>query len=89
MYQSIMERISMSHPQAHRPARRTAIALSLAAAVFAIGSASAADRPVLSKTVADAMKRDLGMNDQQLARYFNAERTAFVNEARVASQLPA
>ena len=82
----------MSHPQAHRPARRTAIALSLATAVFVIGSAAAADRPelgkpVLSKTVADAMKRDLGMNDQQMVRYFNAERTAFVNEARVARQL--
>lgn len=39
----------------HRNSRRTVIALSLAAAVFAIGSASAEDRtPVLSKTVADA-----------------------------------
>lgn len=79
----------MTHPQTHhRSARSTAIALSLAAAVFATGSVSAADRaPVLSKVVANAMKRDLGMNDQQLARYFNAERTAYVNEARVAKQL--
>lgn len=72
----------------HRNSRRTAIALSLAAAVFAIGTASAGDRaPVLSKTVADAMKRDLGLNDAQLAQYFTAERTAFLNEARLARQL--
>ena len=72
----------------HRNSRRTAIALSLAAAVFAIGAASAEDRaPVLSKTVADAMKRDLGLNDAQLAQYFTAERTAFLNEARLARQL--
>lgn len=78
----------MSHPHHRRPARRTAIALSLAVAAFAIGNASAAERePVLSKVVANAMKRDLGMNDAQLAQYFNAERTAYVNEARVAKQL--
>lgn len=72
----------------HRNSRRTAIALSLAAAVFAIGAASAEDRaPVLSKTVADAMKRDLRLNDAQLAQYFTAERTAFLNEARLARQL--
>jgi streptogrisin C len=72
----------------HRNSRRTAIALSLAAAVFAIGAASAQDRaPVLSKTVADAMKRDLRLNDAQLAQYFAAERTAFLNEARLARQL--
>jgi hypothetical protein len=72
----------------HRNSRRTAIALSLAAAVFAIGAASAEDRaPVLSKTVADAMKRDLRLNDAQLAQYFAAERTAFLNEARLARQL--
>jgi alpha-lytic endopeptidase len=72
----------------HHSVRRTAIALSLAAAVFAIGSASATERePVLSKVVANAMKRDLGMNDAQLAQYFNAERTAYVNEARMAKQL--
>lgn len=69
-------------------ARRTAIALSLTAAVFAIGNAGAVEREsVLSKGVAHAMKRDLGMNDAQLAQYFNAERTAYVNEARVAKQL--
>jgi hypothetical protein len=72
----------------HRNSRRTAIVLSLAAAVFAIGAASAEDRaPVLSKTVADAMKRDLRLNDAQLAQYFTAERTAFLNEARLARQL--
>lgn len=71
----------------HRNSRRTVIALSLAAAVFAIGTASAADRPVLSKVVADSMKRDLGLNDAQLAQYFTAERTAFLNEARLARQL--
>lgn len=71
----------------HRNSRRTVIALSLAAAVFAIGSASAADRPVLSKVVADSMKRDLRLNDAQLAQYFTAERTAFLNEARLARQL--
>ena len=72
----------------HRNSRRTAIALSLAAAVFAIGAASAEDRaPVLSKTVADAMKRDLRLDDSQLAQYFAAERTAFLNEARLARQL--
>ena len=78
----------MTHPQHPRPVRHTTIALSLAAAVFAIGSASATERePVLSKVVANAMKRDLGMNDAQLAQYFNAERTAYVNEARMAKQL--
>jgi Alpha-lytic protease prodomain/Trypsin len=78
----------MSHPHHPRPLRATAIALSLAIAAFAIGTAAAAERaPVLSKTVANAMKRDLGMNDAQLAQYFNAERTAYVNEARVARQL--
>ncbi|GAA4789488.1 S1 family peptidase [Lysobacter hankyongensis] len=78
----------MSHPHHRRPARRTAIALSLAVAAFAIGNVSAAERePVLSKVVANAMKRDLGMNDAQLAQYFNAERTAYVNEARVTKQL--
>ncbi len=78
----------MSHSQHHCPVRRTAIALSMAAAVFAIGNVSAAERePVLSKVVANAMKRDLGMNDAQLAQYFNAERTAYVNEARVSKQL--
>lgn len=71
----------------HRNSRRTVIALSLAAAVFAIGNASAADRPVLSKVVADSMKRDLRLNDAQLAQYFTAERTAFLNEARLARQL--
>jgi hypothetical protein len=71
----------------HRNSRRTALALSLAAAVFAIGTASAGDRPVLSKVVADAMKRDLRLNDAQLAQYFTAERTAFLNEARLARQL--
>ena len=71
----------------HRISRRTALALSLAAAVFAVGSASAADRPVLSKVVADSMKRDLRLNDAQLAQYFTAERTAFLNEARLARQL--
>lgn len=71
----------------HRNSRRTVIALSLAAAVFAIGTASAGDRPVLSKVVADSMKRDLGLNDAQLAQYFTAERTAFLNEARLARQL--
>lgn len=78
----------MSHPHNRLTARRTAIALSLAAAVLAIGNVSAAERaPVLSKVVADAMKRDLGMNDAQLAQYFNAERTAYLNEARVSKQL--
>ena len=78
----------MSHPHHRRPARRTAIALSLAVAAFAIGNAAAEERaPVLSKVVANAMKRDLGMNDAQLAQYFNAERTAYVNEARVTRQL--
>jgi len=80
----------MSHPQFRQLSpRRTAIALSLAAAVFAVGTANAgnAERPVLSQAVADAMKRDLGMNDQQLAQYFVAERTAFANEARIANQL--
>lgn len=71
----------------HRNSRRTVIALSLAAAVFAIGNASAADRPVLSKVLADSMKRDLRLNDAQLAQYFTAERTAFLNEARLARQL--
>ncbi len=71
----------------HRNSRRTVIALSLAAAVFAVGTASAGDRPVLSKVVADSMKRDLGLNDAQLAQYFAAERTAFLNEARLARQL--
>jgi hypothetical protein len=78
----------MSHPQHSRPARRAAIVLSLAAAVFAIGNAAATERePVLSKVVADAMKRDLGMNDRQLVQYFTAERTAYANEARVTKQL--
>lgn len=78
----------MSQTHHRRSARRTVIALSLAAAVFAIGNTSAAERePVLSKVVANAMKRDLGMNDAQLAQYFNAERTAYVNEARVSKQL--
>lgn len=78
----------MSQTHHRRSARRTVIALSLAAAVFAIGNTSAAERePVLSKVVANAMKRDLGMNDAQLAQYFNAERTAYVNEARVSRQL--
>ncbi len=78
----------MSHPHNRLTARRTAIALSLAAAVLAIGNVSAAERaPVLSKVVADAMKRDLAMNDAQLAQYFNAERTAYLNEARVSKQL--
>lgn len=78
----------MSHPHHNHLVRRTATALSLAVAMFAIGSASAAERePVLSKVVANAMKRDLGMNDAQLAQYFNAERTAYVNEARMAKQL--
>jgi hypothetical protein len=68
--------------------RHTAIALSLASAVFSIGSVSAAGRaPVLSKVVANAMKRDLGMNDQQLTQYFTAETTAYVNEGRLAKQL--
>lgn len=78
----------MSQTHHRRSARRTVIALSLAAAVFAIGNTSAAEREqVLSKVVANAMKRDLGMNDAQLAQYFNAERTAYVNEARVSKQL--
>ncbi len=80
----------MSHQQVRQlTVRRTAIALSLAAAVFAVGTATASERerPVLSKAVADAMKRDLRMNDRQLAQYFAAERTAFVNEARIAKQL--
>ena len=78
----------MSHLHHANPLRRTAIALSLAVAAFAIGDVSAAGRePVLSKTIAHAMKRDLGMNDAQLAKYFNAERTAYVNEARMAKQL--
>lgn len=33
------------------------------------------------------MKRDLRLNDAQLAQYFTAERTAFLNEARLARQL--
>lgn len=80
----------MSHLHVRpRPVRNTAIALSLAAAVFAIGSAAATERnkPTLIKPVADAMKRDLRMNDAQLAQYFNVERTAYLNEARVAKQL--
>jgi hypothetical protein len=80
----------MSHQQVRQlTVRRTAIALSLAAAVFAVGTASAGERerPVLSKVVADAMKRDLRMSDRQLAQYFAAERTAYVNEARIAKQL--
>lgn len=68
--------------------RRALTASVLAAAVFAVGAASANDRaPVLSDVVAHAMKRDLGMNDTQLARYFGAERAAFANEGRLAAQL--
>ena len=66
----------MSHQQVRQlPVRRTAIALSLAAAVFAVGAANAGERerPVLSQVVADAMKRDLRLNDRQLAQYFDAE----------------
>jgi alpha-lytic endopeptidase len=78
----------MSQTHHRHQVRRIAAALSLAVAAFAVGQASATERePVLSKVVANAMKRDLGMNDTQLAQYFNAERTAFVNEARVAKQL--
>ncbi|MEQ1513245.1 MAG: S1 family peptidase [Lysobacteraceae bacterium] len=78
----------MSHLHHNRPVRRITIALSLAVAAFAIGNAGAAERePVLSKVVANAMKRDLGMNDAQLAQYYNAERTAYVNEASVVKQL--
>jgi streptogrisin C len=80
----------MTHQQNRQPlVRRTAIALSLAAAVFAVGAAAAGERerPVLSQVVADAMKRDLRMNDRQLAQYFAAERTAYANEARIARQL--
>jgi alpha-lytic endopeptidase len=78
----------MSHPHQPHSLRRHVIALSLLAAAFAVGNASATERePVLSKVVANAMKRDLGMNDAQLTQYFNAERTAFMNETRVAKQL--
>ncbi len=68
--------------------RRALAVTALAAAVFAAGAASADDRaPVLSDVVANAMKRDLGMNDAQLAQYFGAERAAFANEGRLAAQL--
>lgn len=78
----------MSHQHHIHTRRRTAIALSMAVAALAIGNASAIERaPVLSKVVASAMKRDLNMNDAQLVQYFNTERTAYVNEARIAKQL--
>jgi len=88
MHTSIQGAQFMSDSHHLRPLRRTAVALSLAVAAFAAGQVSAAERgPVLSKAVAHAMKRDLGMNDAQLAKYFNAERTAYVNEARMTKQL--
>ncbi len=79
----------MSRPSLHpRLARRTAIAFSLAVAVFTMGSVSAAERtPVLSKAVAHAMKRDLGLSDRQLTQYFTAERTAYANQGYVAKRL--
>ncbi len=79
----------MSHPSRHqRLARRTSIAFSMAAAVLAIGSVSAAERsPVLSKAVSQAMKRDLGLSDRQLTQYFTAERTAYANQGNVAKRL--
>jgi streptogrisin C len=68
----------------------SAVALTVAIATCTAGLASAEDRrPVLSKEVAHAMKRDLKMNDAQLARYFNAERVAFANEALIARRLGA
>lgn len=45
--------------------------------------------PVLTKAVAHAMRRDLKMNDAQLARHFNAERIAFSSEAMIARRLGA
>ena len=75
----------MSHPYTTRRALAASV---LAVAVLAAAHASAADRaPVLSDVVANAMKRDLGMNDTQLAQYFRAERAAFANEGRLAAQL--
>lgn len=79
-----MSRLSL-HPLL---ARLTAIALSLTAAALTIGSVSAAERtPVLSKAVAHAMKRDLGLSDRQLTQYFTAERTAYANQGHVAKRL--
>ena len=75
----------MSYPF---PPRLALAVTTLAAALFVTGAASANDRaPVLSDVVANAMKLDLGMNDAQLAQYFQAERAAFANEGRLAAQL--
>ncbi|TXH77417.1 MAG: S1 family peptidase [Lysobacteraceae bacterium] len=78
----------MFRPHNTLPVRHTAIALSLAIAASAACNVSAAEREsVLSNVVAHAMKRDLGLNDAQLAQYYNAERIAYVNEARMTKQL--
>jgi len=67
-----------------------AIALTFAIATFTAGVAAAEERrPVLTNEVAHAMKRDLKMNDAQLARYFKAERIAYASEALVARRLGA
>jgi streptogrisin C len=81
-----MESIRMSVQPASR-FRPLVVAL---AAVFAVGAASAADAPrPLSPTIAAAMKRDLQLDDGQLAQYFRTERTAFQRDAQLKRRLGA
>jgi hypothetical protein len=61
-----------------------------AAALCTVGVASAADAPrPLSPTIAAAMKRDLQLDDGQLAQYFRTERTAFLRDAQLKRRLGA
>ena len=69
---------------------KTFVAMSIAIATFSAGVASAQDRrPMLTSEVFHAMKRDLHMNDAQLTRYFQAERTAVASEELIARRLGA
>ncbi|MFZ5638662.1 MAG: S1 family peptidase [Pseudomonadota bacterium] len=75
---------------AHRAVRRTALAVALCAtatAAFAAPPSSPEDRGTLSPALAAAMKRDLRLDDAQLAQYFRTERLAYVRDAQLKRSL--
>jgi alpha-lytic endopeptidase len=76
---SRQNRNPQSYCKTTRAIRKTLVATAMTAAVLAFG-VSAADKPALSSVVADALKRDLKLNDTQLTQYFRAERDAYNNE---------
>lgn len=74
-----------------RPIRRSVLALALTgvAAVVVAAPPATEDRGGLSPVVAAAMKRDLGLDDAQLAQYFRTERAAYAQEGHVQRRLGA